>query len=201
MGRAIAVVWVLVWGLAWAKDNTFSLQLNVGWFNGLSGEVGLGLFNIGGEKIGVRFGLAYSQADAVDNNVFAPSSENAQNITLGLDVSYSFDFQSAFTLSPYLGARYNLFSGSVTVGGSPNALASNQFGVGGGVRAGYFLDNQFSLLLDLGVDYFLESAIQVGSTRYNPGDSLGPPLNLNVHQWVNDPRLVWKGRIGLAFNF
>ncbi|MCS7069815.1 MAG: outer membrane beta-barrel protein [Meiothermus sp.] len=201
MGRAIAALWVVVWGLAWAKDNTFSLQLNAGWFNGLSGEVGLGLFNIAGEKLGVRLGLAYSQADAVDNNVFAPSSENAQNLTLGLDVSYSFDFQSAFTLSPYLGFRYNLFSGSVTVGSSTNALASNQFGLGGGVRAGYFLDSQLGLLLDLGLDYFFESSIQLGSTRYNPGETSGPPLNLNVHQWVNDPRLVWKGRLGLAFNF
>lgn len=196
MKRIVVLVVLAVLSVGWARDNTFSLQLETGWFNGLSGEAGLALFNILGEPFGVRLGVGFAATDPFVNSVSQAAgitldSESGSNLTLGLDFSYSLDFQSAFTLSPYAGARYNLFSGQARSGVNTYQATSNQLGLGAGLRAGYYLDSQFSLLADFGLDYFFPGNAQLNTT----------PPGVNANDWVSDPSLVFKARIGLAFNF
>lgn len=192
-------------GLGFARDNVFSIQLEGGWFNGLSGEGGIAMFNIGGAPFGARLGVGYTTTVALDpavaqNAGISLSRNSAQNITFGLDLSYSIDFQSDFTLTPYLGGRFNLFSGVFQQGVVTGPVDTSQFGFGGGLRFGYFIDRQFSFLADVGVDYFFESDFRFGNNTFKGSDNF-TGTTTKVGDIVNDPRLVVKARIGLVFNF
>jgi hypothetical protein len=201
MKRTIIALWVLLAGLATARDNVFSIQLEGGWFNGLSGEAGIAIFNVGGTPIGLRLGLGLSGTAALNQGELSGNltSNSASNFTLGLDVSYSIDFQSNFTLTPYLGGRLNMFSGSYA-GSINGTLSSNQFGAGAGIRLGYFIDSQFSFLADVGADYYFESNYTISGGNFKGGDTF-PTQTKTVATIVNEPGLVVKARVGLAFNF
>jgi hypothetical protein len=203
MKKLIISLWVVLAGLAAAKDNAFSLQLEGGWFNGLSGEFGVGVYNIGGTAFGLRLGLGLAATTALDPSQLTGvtlGSNSGTNFTVGLDVSYSIDFQSNFTLTPYLGGRFNMFSGSYS-GGITGSVAANQFGAGLGVRMGYFIDSQFSLLADLGGDFMFAGSYTVDGQSRSGSDTFPGQAGKTVAAVMNEPGLVVKARIGAAFNF
>jgi len=226
-----AIIVTLVGLLTAAMAQKFSVEAWTGFYGGLGGQLALVVEDLApGLPLGVRLGAGFATSDALDDSVEYPLlsgikwgdykknnklNEEGQNVTLSLDVLYKMGKQVGLPveLAPYLGVRYNLFSGGHTdpennVPVKSFTVTSNQLGFGGGVRLAYPLMTNLSLVGDLGVDYYLNACLftvivpdsgDIDTIRLTicPGDRVYDDLDESVTQ----PNLVFKLRLGAAYRF
>lgn len=221
--RALAVL-VVFSALGMAQK--FSVEGGAGFYGGLGGQLAVVVEDlVQGLPLGLRLGVGFAQSDALDDAYDLGGgtkwgdfkntnqlSEWGQNITLSADVLYKVSVQGLpVELAPYVGLRYNFFSGGST---DPQdnltikayTVSSNQFGLGLGARLAYPLAPNLQLVGDLGADYFFKACIEeriepdTGSPTSQtvcPGDTAYP----NLDKFVTQPEWVLKLRLGLAYRF
>lgn len=230
-----------------AMAQRFSVEGSAGFYTGLSGQLAVVAEDFPGLPLGLRLGVGFASTDALDDDVayrvlllghdksgdtkwgtFKKEnelSEWGQNVTVSLDVLYKLAQVQGISVAPYVGVRYNMFSGGATdpkgklqerdelryvknVLGNVKSVtySSNAFGFGLGVRAAYPVMPNLSLVGDVGVDYYLRACIQETvvtdkgevTSHICPGDSGYEDHNKFVTQpdgWV------LKLRLGVAYRF
>jgi hypothetical protein len=212
-----------------AMAQRFSVEGSAGFYTGFSGQLAVMAEDLPGLPLGLRLGVGFASTDALDDNydqypvtagtkwgTFKKSnelSEWGQNVTVSLDVHYKLAQVQGISVAPYVGVRYNMFSGGYTdpknkvSGIKSETFSSNSFGFGVGVRAAYPVMPNLSLVGDVGVDYYLQACIQgtrvddAGNSTTNtvcPSDSGYKYAN----EFVTQPDgLVLKLRLGAAYRF
>lgn len=209
-----------------AMAQRFSVEGSAGLYTGFGGQLAVVAEDFPGLPLGLRLGVGFASTDALDDNYDMGGntkwgtykeklelSEWGQNVTVSLDVLYKLTQVQGISVAPYLGVRYNMFSGGYT--DPENKLShvksvtfsSNAFGFGLGVRAAYPVMPNLSLVGDVGADYYLQACIKItevddaGKSTTNtvcPSDSNYKDYNKFVTQpdgWV------LKLRLGVAYRF
>lgn len=210
-----------------AMAQRFSVEGSAGFYTGFSGQLAVVAEDLPGLPLGLRLGVGFASTDALDDNYdMGPDtkwgtakknlelSEWGQNVTVSLDVLYKLTQVQGISVAPYLGVRYNMFSGGATdpkdklPGVKSGTYSSNAFGFGLGVRAAYPVMPNLSLVGDVGVDYYLQACIQ--GTEVDDAGKLSIsgtvcPSDSNyksVNSFVTQPDgLVLKLRLGAAYRF
>ena len=209
-----------------AMAQRFSVEGSAGFYTGFSGQLAVVAEDLPGLPLGLRLGVGFASTDALDDNYDMGGgtkwgtakknlelSEWGQNVTVSLDVLYKLTQVQGISVAPYLGVRYNMFSGGSTdpknkVSGMKSVtFSSNSFGFGVGVRAAYPVMPNLSLVGDVGVDYYLQACIQ-GTLVDDAGNSTSItvcPSDSNyksANEFVTQPDgLVLKLRLGAAYRF
>jgi len=223
-----AIVVALAGLLTAAMAQKFSVEAGAGFYGELGGQLALVVEDLApGLPLGVRLGAGFATSDALDDGVeLAPGTkwgdykknnklnEWGQNVTLSLDVLYKLGGQMGLPveLAPYLGVRYNLFSGGFSdpennlPGTKSYTVTSNQLGLGAGVRLAYPLMSNLSLVGDLGVDYYLNACFsgEVVDDSGGKTTSTTCPKDTgydNLDKFVTQPNWVFKLRLGAAYRF
>ncbi|WP_353300806.1 hypothetical protein [Thermus thermophilus] len=204
----------------------FSVEAGAGFYGGLGGQLAVVAEDLApGLPLGVRFGVGFATSDALDDGYDMGGgtkwgdtkktlelSEWGQNITLSLDVLYELGgLGFPVEVAPYVGVRYNFFSGGYT---DPNdnvpvksvTVSSNQFGFGGGLRFAYPALPNLQLVADAGVDYYLKACLswEVIDDRDNKTTNTVCPDDSgydNLDEFVTQPEWVLKLRLGAAYRF
>lgn len=212
--------------LTLAMAQKFSVEAGAGFYGGFGGQLAVVAEDLApGLPLGVRLGVGFATSDALDDSYDFGSgtkwgdlkenfelSEWGQNITLSLDVLYKLGgFGLPVEVAPYVGVRYNLFSGGYT---DPNdnvpvksvTVSSNQFGFGGGLRFAYPVLPNLQLVADAGVDYYLKAclsgeAIDDSDNKTTDTDCPGDSGYDDSDNWVTQPEWVFKLRLGAAYRF
>lgn len=210
-----------------AMAQRFSVEGSAGFYTGFSGQLAVVAEDLPGLPLGLRLGVGFASTDALDDNYKVDGtkkwgdvkkdsdfSEWGQNVTVSLDVLYKLTQVQDISVAPYLGVRYNMFSGGYTdpkddksSGVKPVTYSSNAFGFGLGVRAAYPVMPNLSLVGDVGADYYLQACIQ--ETRVDDaGKSTSHtvcPSNSDYkdrNKFVTQPDgWVLKLRLGVAYRF
>lgn len=214
-----------------AMAQRFSVEGSAGLYTGFSGQLAVVAEDFPGLPLGLRLGVGFASTDALDDNhkVFGTKfgdakkdyelSEWGQNVTVSLDVLYKLTQVQGISVAPYVGVRYNMFSGGFTdpkdnlqrdKGTLPVkswTYSSNAFGFGLGVRVAYPVMPNLSLVGDVGADYYLQACIKetrvddAGNSTTNtvcPSDSGYKSAN----EFVTQPDgWVLKLRLGVAYRF
>lgn len=208
-----------------AMAQRFSVEGSAGFYTGFSGQLAVVAEDLPGLPLGLRLGVGFASTDALDDNykIVAGTkwgtykknnelSEWGQNVTASLDVLYKLAQVQGISVAPYVGVRYNMFSGGYTdpkdkvPGTKSETFSSNSFGFGVGVRAAYPVMPNLSLVGDVGVDYYLQACIQ-GTTVADSGSSTNTVCPSDsgyksANEFVTQPDgLVLKLRLGAAYRF
>lgn len=209
-----------------AMAQRFSVEGSAGLYTGFSGQLAVVAEDLPGLPLGLRLGVGFASTDALDDNYDMGGgtkwgtekknlelSEWGQNVTVSLDVLYKLTQVQGISVAPYLGVRYNMFSGGYTdpknkkSGVKSETYSSNAFGFGLGVRAAYPVMPNLSLVGDVGVDYYLQACIQ-GTQVDDAGNSTTSTFcpsdsgYKSANEFVTQPDgLVLKLRLGVAYRF
>lgn len=213
-----------------AMAQRFSVEGSAGLYTGFGGQLAVVAEDFPGLPLGLRLGVGFASTDALDDDSKVPVlgqkwgdlkkgyelSEWGQNVTVSLDVLYKLAQVQGISVAPYVGVRYNMFSGGFTdpkdklskgLSVKSWTFSSNAFGFGLGVRVAYPVMPNLSLVGDVGADYYLRAYIRntvvndagkSESSTVFPGDSNYEDYNKFVTQpdgWV------LKLRLGVAYRF
>ena len=197
--------------------------------------------NVNVKEVLRALGAGFASTDALDevldkvpNTKFGDAKKNSklsewgQNVTVSLDVLYKLAQVQGISVAPYVGVRYNMFSGGVTdpegklqdvFPGLPSVksvksvtFSSNAFGFGLGVRAAYPVMPNLSLVGDVGADYYLRACIRntmvirgsVNSEDVSISRTVCPSASgyESHNKFVTQPDgWVLKLRLGVAYRF
>ena len=194
------------------------LGLTAGYASGLSGEIFVHAPNVAG-PIGVKLSAAYtSPSDSIRDNVDIGAgsgltlgtfkaqglaSENGSHIVIGLDGTYNLgEVTPGISALGYAGGRYGMFKATETYANDANlsnTYSTNAFGVGVGAQLSYALAGNMSLVGDLGVDHYFNSAINISggaNDTYNTGEAGYNDLRSRLAF----PGTVVKAKIGLKLS-
>lgn len=205
----------------------FSVEAGAGLYGNLGGQLAVVAEDLApGLPLGVRLGVGFATSDALDDGVEYPLpgqkwgdykknnelSEWGQNITLSLDVLYKVNgLGLPVEVAPYVGLRYNFFSGGYTdpknnLPIKSQTSSSNQFGFGAGIRVAYPLMPNLSVVGDLGVDYYLKACFNV-ATEDDSGNVSRATICPSDSGYdskdklTTQPEWVFKARVGVAYRF
>ena len=195
------------------------LGLTAGYASGLSGEVFVHAPNVAG-PIGVKLSAAYtSPGDSIRDDVSINptlglgtfgsykaqglASEGGSHVVVGLDGTYSLgEVTPGISVLGYAGGRYGMFKATETYANDAalsNTYSTSAFGVGVGAQLSYALAGNMSLVGDLGVDHFFNSAINISggaNDTYNTGEAGYNDLRSRLAF----PGTVFKAKLGLKLS-
>lgn len=197
------------------------LGLTAGYASGMSGEVFVHAPNVAG-PIGVKLSAAYTRpsdsiVDSVDIGAGSGltlgtfgsfkaqglASESGSHFVIGLDGTYNLgEVTPGISVLGYAGGRYGMFKATETYANDAalsNTYSTSAFGVGAGAQLSYALAGNMSLVGDLGVDHFFNSAINISggaNDTYNAGEAGYSDLRSRLAF----PGTVFKVKVGLKFS-
>lgn len=131
------------------------------------------------------------------------TAETFSSLSYGLDVTYDLGQPvPGVATSVYGGGRYGQFSSRLEQGSEFTEYASSAYGLGLGTRADYLLTPMFSLVADLGLDFYF-----VGGPISRRGDhdaatfKPGEDAYHTVSRAVRRPGHVLRAMLGVKYSF
>jgi hypothetical protein len=107
----------------------------------------------------------------------------------------------------FAGIRRSLFTANFRfVGGNEDFdVTTNQWGIGGGVKAAFPMGGNVSFVVKTGLDYYFSSTLYAHDTSYDPA---GTSVN-GKHDYtysdadavVNQPKFEFSGMFGISYGF
>lgn len=183
-----------------------------GWANGFSGEVSLHKPDFFG-SFGVRGAVAFTAADGMNDDALIDpvndprpfwkakeegAEESGGHTLLSLDGTYNLgEIIPGIEAMAYMGPRYGMFRASETYKGKIKTANMNAFGLGAGAQATMALAGPYSLVADLGMDQYFESALDTSNGVFEP-DAEKYNEQRNRYSF---PGAVFKARLGFKMVF
>ena len=189
---------------------------------GIQGNVGL--TNVGNDNpIELRFGFGYTwlnPGNALDaRRIFINNNTNGTPEKSGRSIDYRLDFifhKPIFGLKHsyiVMGPRGSSFKGNFAyIGGNEEFdVISNQWGLGLGLENRTSLATNLSLIVAIGLDYYIPSTLHGHDTSYSPdGDNVNPrndnenddePFTYkDANEAISQPGLMPYAMVGLTLN-
>ena len=195
-----------------------------GYNRGYGIQANVGLTNVGNESpIELRVGVGYTflnPGNALDaRRIFINNNTNGTPEKSGRSIDYRLDFifhKPIFGLQHsyiILGPRGSSFKGNFAyIGGNEEFdVVSNQWGFGVGLENRTRLSTRLSLVVAVGLDYYIPSTLHGHDTSYSPdGDNVNPrndnenddePFTYkDANEAIAQPGLMPYAMLGLTLN-
>jgi len=195
-----------------------------GYNRGYGIQANVGLTNVGNESpIELRVGLGYTflnPGNALDaRRIFINNNTNGTPEKSGRSIDYRLDFifhKPIFGLKHsyfILGPRGSSFKGNFAyIGGNEEFdVISNQWGLGVGLENRTSLTPKLSLVVAVGVDYYIPSTLHGHDTSYSPDNDNVNPRNDNenddepftykdANEAISQPGFMPYAMLGLTLN-
>lgn len=193
------------------STSNLELGLTGGYYNGGGAQFFVGMRDLYG-PIGVRLSGSFaSNNNGFDEDVAFPllgsiktqkasglvDDTKGKSTVIGLDATYDIgSFISNIDTTVYGGLRYGHFTSTIDykAGGSTD-YTSNRFGMGVGVEASYPITNNFSIIGNLGGDYFFK-----GDIKSDDGTNTDT-FDADDAKYVSQPGGLFKAGLGIKYRF
>ena len=187
-----------------------------GYNGGFGGQLNFTITSFqGGFPLSARFGFGYTSVEpgkpADARRIFINNATNGTPEESGSIWDMRFDLMIPVNVlyksNIYVGPRYSMFTANFNfVGGNENFdIASNQFGLGGGIETQFALVPNLFMVLGGGADYFFQGTLKGHDTAYSPdGDNVNPREDYtydDADNAVNQPKLLGRFMIGINYGF
>jgi len=191
-------------------------ELLAGYAGGPGGQINLTAYHfVENSQLGIRFGMGYailSPGDAImARRIFINNADNGTPEKAGHAFTWRMDFlgptasHNGVGWSLYGGPRYSRFTANFAyVGGNEDFdVRAHQWGLGGGADYCAPINDEVSLRLSGGADYYFRSTLEGHTTSYSPDND-----NVNPHEdykyadaaaAINQPGLQLRCLAGVQF--
>ena len=211
---AVCIAMLVVMSPALATD--FSAGILTGYSAGLGVRATGTLTNFAqGFPFAIEIAAGYFSRDAgipLDaRRVFINDATNGTPTKTGSSWDFRMDFMYKVGLLGmrdaylYLGPRYSMFTATFDfVGGNEVfSINSHQWGLGGGLKAGFPVSSRVSFILTGGLDYYPSAALDGHDTSYSPDGQTVNGRNdytfTDADQAVNQPKLEPVALLGISY--